>query len=182
MPFGRTIANEHFWERALLGGFNLSTVFQAYTGSPLAITGASCNPNPSQTVCMPSYSGNFPLAANVMTDKWGHGVTYANYNQKSFINSSAFAYAPAYTFGNLSRTAPYNLYGPGNYQWDLAVVRSFPIWESVKLDFRAELYNVTNHTQFTVASSQYGNASFGQVSATQANNPRQAQFSARLNF
>ena len=181
MPFGRTVANQHLWERAVLGGFNLSTIFQAYSGSPLAVTGASCPTNPAQSTCMPSYGGNFPTSANVMTDKWGHGVTYANYTQKSYINSAAFTYAPAYTFGNLARTAPYGLYSPGNYQWDLALVRTFPIWENVKLNFRAELYNVTNHTQFLVASTQFGNASFGQVGG-QANTQRQAQLSGRITW
>lgn len=130
---------------------------------------------------MPNYAGNFPLNANVMTAHWGQGATWKNANTISYINSNAFTYAPAYTFGNLARTAPYNLYGPGNYDWDMALVRTFPIWERASLDFRAELYNVTNHTQFKVASSVYGNASFGQVNG-QANMSRQAQFSARLNW
>jgi hypothetical protein len=47
---------------------------------------------------------------------------------------------------------------------------------------RAELYNVTNHTQFSVASAVYGNSTFGQVAGTQANNSRSAQLSARLEF
>ena len=59
-------------------------------------------------------------------------------------------------------------YGPGNYQLDLAMVRSFPLHlgESTKLDFRAEWYNVTNHTLFAVASTAVGNANFGQVTQT----------------
>ena len=68
-----------------------------------------------------------------------------------------------YQFSDAPRTAPYNLYGPGNYQLDLAVVRSFPLHfsESAKLNFRAEMYNVTNHTQFAVASNAVGNPNFG---------------------
>ncbi len=64
----------------------------------------------------------------------------------------------AYQFSDAPRTAPYNLYGPGNYQLDLAVVRSFPlhITEASKLNFRAEWYNVTNHTLFGIASTAVG--------------------------
>ena len=71
----------------------------------------------------------------------------------------------AYQFSDAPRTAPYNLYGPGNYQLDLALVRSFPlhITEASKLNFRAEWYNVTNHTLFAIASTAVGNGSFGQV-------------------
>jgi len=90
----------------------------------------------------------------------------------------------AYQFGDAPRTAPYNLYGPGNYQLDFAMVRSFPlhITESSKLNFRAEWYNVTNHTLFAVASSAVGNGSFGQVTNSATANRKAAQFSARIDF
>jgi hypothetical protein len=44
------------------------------------------------------------------------------------------------------------------------------------------MYNVTNHTQFVVASPSFGNASFGQVSGTQANGRRAIQLSGRIEF
>jgi hypothetical protein len=89
-----------------------------------------------------------------------------------------------YTFGDAARTAPYNLVGPGNYQLDFALVRSFPLHlgESTKLDFRAEWYNVTNHTLFAVASTAVGNANFGQVTQSPNLNRKSAQFSARIEF
>ena len=57
-----------------------------------------------------------------------------------------------------------------------------PLAESAKLDFRAEWYNVTNHTQFAVASTAVGNASFGQVTSNGSANRKAAQFSARIEF
>jgi hypothetical protein len=67
---------------------------------------------------------------------------------------------------------------------DLALVRSFPlhITEASKLNFRAEWYNVTNHTQFAVASTSVGNAAFGQVAPNGTANRKAAQFSARIEF
>lgn len=185
LPFGRSIANNQAWQRAIFGGFKFSAIYQAYSGSPLPITGASCNANPAQSTCMPSYSGLFSTSANVMPNgHWGHGVTRTNISTINFINSAAFAYAPAYTFGNLPRTAPYNLYGPGNYDVDISLRRAFALHftESARLNLQADLYNVPNHTQFTVASPIFGNSSFGQVSGTQANTRRSAQLSARLEF
>jgi hypothetical protein len=92
--------------------------------------------------------------------------------------------APAYTFGDSPRTAPYGLTGPGNYQLDLAMVRSFPlhITAASKLNFRAEWYNVTNHTLFGVASTVVGNSSFGQVGTNSAANRKAVQFSGRIEF
>jgi hypothetical protein len=89
-----------------------------------------------------------------------------------------------YTFGDSPRTAPYNLTGSGNFQLDLAMVRSFPlhITPTTKLNFRGEWYNVTNHTQFAVASTVVGNAAFGQVTSNGTANRKAAQFSARIEF
>ena len=47
--------------------------------------------------------------------------------------------------GNLGRNA---LRGFGVAQWDFAVHRDFPIHESVKLQFRAEMFNLLNHPNF----------------------------------
>jgi len=204
-PFGKTVLADKFVERAVLGGFKFSGVYQAYSGSPLAITASACQTNPSlaqsTSSCAPTLNKNFFGPAR-LAGKWGKGATLANYTSISYIVPSTgttipsgpfinpvstllnTTYAPSYTFGDAPRTAPYNLYGPSNYQLDLAMVRSFPlhITAASKLDFRAEWYNVTNKTQFSVASTVLGNASFGQVTQSTAYNRKAAQFSARIEF
>jgi len=240
LPFGKSIFGEQPLERAILGGFKLSGIYQAYSGSPLAITGSTCQTNPADQTCEPTLNSNFSGSAR-QNGKWGTGVTWANYNatpvagvpvsastfivpstsgaingasgttptpgaiagpfispvanipgvpigtalgQQGSLLNVAGGPAPSYTFGNSSRTAPYNLYGPGNYQLDLAMVRSFPlhITEASKLNFRAEWYNVTNHTLFGVASTAVGNANFGQVTTNAIATRKAAQFSARIEF
>jgi hypothetical protein len=227
-PLGKTILAQNNLERTVLGGFKFSGVYQAYSGSPLPLTGASCQVNPAQSsTCPPTMNPAFTGSAR-QNGKWGKGVTWANYNATSGgapVSSSTFIVPstgyvqsgsqigvagpfinptpPAtptgaakitsllatpspydYTFADAPRTAPYNIYGPGNYQLDLAMVRSFPlhITEATKLNFRAEWYNVTNHTLFGVASMAVGNANFGQVTSTTAATRKAAQFSARIEF
>lgn len=207
LPFGKSMLNSNFTERAILGGFTFSGVYQAFSGSPLAITESTCQTNPAQSSsnCPAIMNPNFTGSVR-QNGKWGHGVSSASglpnsYNAVSFIVPStgttvATAAGPfmapvtgilssyAYQFSDAPRTAPYNLYGPGNYQLDLALVRSFPLrfMESAKLDFRAEMYNVTNHTFFAVASTAVGNASFGQVTSNSLATRKAAQFSARIEF
>jgi hypothetical protein len=60
--------------------------------------------------------------------------------------------------GNLGRNA---LRGFGATQWDFAVHREFPIHESVKLQFRAEMFNVLNHPNFGPPNNQFGEGGFG---------------------
>ena len=208
VPFGREVFASHAWQRAILGGFKLSDTFQAFSGSPLAITGSTCQTNPAQSGCPPTLNPSFSGSARI-NGKWGQGITAANTGAMSYIAPSVCStttpptgpfvspvaptgqvsclntsYAPAYTFGNSPRTAPYNIYGPGNYNLDLALVRSFPLkfTESAKLNFRAEMYNVTNHTKFAVASTAVGNSSFGQVTNDTTAARRAVQLSGRIEF
>jgi hypothetical protein len=224
LPFGKSVLNGSSLERAILGGFKFSGVFQAYSGSPLAITETTCQTNPAQSSTCPAIMNpNFSGKAR-QGGKWGKGVSSnpqdANkYNAVSFITPSTgyiqssvqhdvsgpfinptppttpttTPATPAYSsllslydykFSDAPRTAPYNLVGPGNYQLDLAVVRSFPLhfMESAKLNFRAEMYNVTNHTLFAVASTAVGNPNFGQVTQNASATRKAAQFTARIEF
>jgi len=61
--------------------------------------------------------------------------------------------------GNLGRNA---LRGFGAAQWDFAVHRNFAIHELLKLQFRAEMFNVLNHPNFGSPAGDINNALFGQ--------------------
>jgi len=185
MPFGRDWFAEHAWQRALFGGFQLSEVFQAYSGSPLAITCSSANTNQAQSTCVPALNPAFTGSAHI-NGKWGNGYIPGVSNPR-YIDPNAFVLPAAYTFGNAPRTGAYNLYGPGNYNLDMALVRSFPLkfTESAKLNFRAEMYNVTNHTKFAVASTAWTTsttASFGQVTSDATATRKAVQLSGRITF
>jgi hypothetical protein len=182
LPFGRQFAAGHEWERAVLGGFRLSEIFQDFSGSPLYITAATCGTNPAASVCLPTYNPAYSHDGTARVNgKWGEGSTALK--PLSYIDSSAFIQTPAYVFGNVSRTAAYDLYGPGNYQLDLSLIRSFPLhFENAHLDFRADMTNVTNHTFFSVAGTTFGNSNFGTVTTSPNYNRRAAQLSARLSF
>jgi hypothetical protein len=142
---------------------------------------------------MPTYNPSFAGPARIH-GKWGDGVTAANFNTSNssitqssanqFIDVSAFQTTASYVFGNTARTAPYNIYGPGNYQLDIGLLRSFPLHlgESSRLNLRAEMYNVTNHTLFGVASTVWGASNFGQVTNNANYNRRSAQLSGRIEF
>jgi hypothetical protein len=199
-PLGKTVLNSQRMERAILGGFKFSGIYQQFTGSPLTITESSAQTNQAQSGAPAIMNPNFVGQSPRQNGRWGKGATYSNYNTLSYIvpsagSTKATATGPFidtskntteynYLFGDAPRTAPYNLVGPGNYQLDLAMVRSFPlhITETSKLNFRAEWYNVTNHTFWSVASTAIGASNFGTVTPSGSNNRKAAQFSARIVF
>jgi hypothetical protein len=206
MPFGRQVFAEHAWQRAIFGGFKFSEIFQAYSGSPLAVTASSCPTNPAQSTCLPilnpAWGSNTDPRIN---GHWGSKSIANQTTATTYITPSVNADTTGktcqptgpfivptsvclsqynYQFSNSPRTAPYGLTGPGNYQLDIALVRSFPLHftDAARLNFRAEMYNVTNHTFFAVASTQLGNAAFGTVTTNSAYNRRAVQLSARVDF
>ena len=63
---------------------------------------------------------------------------------------------------------------------DVSVVRTFRASESVRVQFRAELFNALNHTNFGYPNVQANNPQFGTIST--ALPPRQSQFALKIIF
>jgi hypothetical protein len=191
LPFGKTVFAGSSWERAVFGGFKFSEIFQAFSGSPLPIIAASCGTNPAQGVCMPTYNPAFTSPARIH-GKWGQGVTRSNFNAtgtsaNQFIDLNAFVTTGNFVFGNTSRTAPYNIYGPGNYDLDLSLRRSFALHftESARFNLQADMYNATNHTKFAVANNSWSNTTtttFGQVIPDPTATRKGVQLAGRIEF
>jgi hypothetical protein len=90
------------------------------------------------------------------------------------------------TLGNSAKTL---IRGPGVNNWDIALFKAFPIRERARLQFRWELYNAFNHTQFSgldtgarfdTRTGEQVNARFGEFTA--ARPARQMQFALRFYF
>ena len=213
LPFGQgKIGNDNGLVRAIAGGWRLSGIFSYYAGDPLAVTEGSCAA-PSQGTCMPTYAPGFlGFGSARQNGGWGHGATRTSLSSTQYINPAAFVMGPGnagtsnvvnpnctagtgactgMVLGNVSRTAPYGLRGPGNNNIDAALRRTFDLWkkENVKFIFEASVFNAVNHVWFGSASSTAdgsigtttGSDSLG-VIAGQANNPRQWQFAGHINF
>ncbi len=104
--------------------------------------------------------------------------TPANQSPGNWLNTSAFATPPPYTFGTLGRNA---LRANWFKNADLSVFRQFPITESKRLEFRFEMFNFTNTPTWGIPDQTYGDPTFGQVLGTQSTE-RQLQFALKLYF
>jgi hypothetical protein len=83
------------------------------------------------------------------------GVSPYLNNDRSLINPAAFSIPLPGTFGDLARNA---LRGPSFKQFDLVLNKRFPITETMKLEFRTEIFNIFNFTNFAVPSTTLNNA------------------------
>jgi hypothetical protein len=88
------------------------------------------------------------------------------------------------TFGTVQKGA---LVGPQYVDWDASLARKFNLNERTFLQFRAEYFNLPNHTNFGDPNST-NNSTFGQITSTTpqnadiTNDPRIAQLSLKLVF
>ncbi|MCS7023960.1 MAG: TonB-dependent receptor [Bryobacteraceae bacterium] len=95
-----------------------------------------------------------------------------------YFDPNAFAPAPLGQIGNAPRTI---CCGPGIANWDVGLHRSFTLSEGRRVEFRSEVFNVLNKTQFF---NPVGNISaggdFGRI--TRARSPREVQFALKIYF
>jgi hypothetical protein len=84
-------------------------------------------------------------------------------------------------------------HGPGINNWDMSLIKDTKINERFSIEFRAEFFNVFNHTQFENPTSESAGAfqdvsSFGNINSsifgvvTQARDPRIGQLALKVLF
>lgn len=97
-----------------------------------------------------------------------------------FFNTDAFVAQAAGTLGNERRN---QLYGPHNRRLDASLFKNFTIVKEASLQFRAEVFNITNTANFAAPAALLGGANFGQLAQMTAGyTPREVQFAIRLQF
>ncbi len=135
----------------VIGGWQVSGVFTAKDGFPLAMTTTTNNTNSFGGNQRPNIVGD-PHISSPTIDKW--------------FNTAAFAQPPAFTFGNAPRTMP-NLRAPGIINWDGTLQKNFPIGaERSRLQIRGEFYNLLNRPNFYAPNTTFGNPSFGVITGS----------------
>ena len=181
--------------RNAFGGWQTSSILQTRSGLPANV----------QLI-----SGFFglPMRPDYVS---GQSVYLSNVHwPDSSYNINAFAIEPTYNgqwgqvIGTVGRNA---VRGPAFFQWDWSLMKNFPVTERLKLQFRADLFNLLNHPNFggpdagictavtaattTSPASCTANPNFGRVGGTIADvngsqigtgTARQAQFALKLMF
>ena len=180
----------------ILEGWSVENILQGRTALPVNVydTLYGLALNNSKTVIRPDLVPGIPI------------YLYGNeYPAGKALNPSAFTAPPTdpstgavLRQGDLGRNA---LRGFGAFQWDFAIHRDFPIHESIKLQFRAEMFNVLNHPNFGQPDGNLSDSTFGlstQILAQylsggqlggggfsalyQLGGPRSIQFALKLSF
>ena len=145
---GKRWANKGGVTNALVGGWQVSSVFRLTSGVPMFFRSFSCNvPGEFRAGCIPAI---LPGANPWAQDK-------SNYDpDKPLLNRDAFEPADGFNFywGQGPRMS--NLRGFGYRNHDLTVLKNTRLGERFNLQFRAELFNVWNWHTFTSPGGESG--------------------------
>jgi hypothetical protein len=154
----------------LVGGWKLGTILSRVGGTPMTIGGNSSflNAAGSSQVADVVPGVNRRLNANV-----SGGRQYLN--PAAYIDPSKVTTIPR--FGDSGRDS---IRGPGLFDLDASLKRTFPIHEKIAIDFVADSFDVTNTPQFANPAVNASAGGFGVITSSNAN--RTLRLSGRLSF
>jgi hypothetical protein len=107
----------------------------------------------------------------------GNPNDFASRSVAKYFNTAAFTAVPPFFLSNSSRNP---VRGPGLQEADLMIGKTFRITEAVRLEFRAEAFNVSNTPPLNDPNGTFGSAAFGTI--TSAGNPRDFEFVGKVHF
>lgn len=152
----------------IFGGWRLTGINTMTSGQPVNITYSPASVG--QVSGAPSYRPNYV----------GGDIYAAEKTPARWFNPAAFA-LPDFTqpFGNLGRNVART---ESIYNFDLGLHKEFPLmWETWRLQFRSEFFNLFNTTNLGAPAQTFGNSNFGTI--TSLSSPaRQIQFALKLVF
>ena len=152
----------------LLAGWALNTIATIQSGMPVTITQATNNNAfAGFSLQRPNLVGN----PKDLSASSAHEPTPA-----MFFNTAAFSAAGTFAIGTASRNPAR---GPAYRDLDVALVKHSRFFESTDVEFRAELFDITNTPAFAQPNGSFGAAAFGSITAT-TTDPRVIQFALRL--
>ena len=170
LPVGRNkpLAIENPALGAVIGGWSLGVIAEFRTGSPFGVVEQTNRSNAFSHSQRPNLLGDPTLST---------GRSKAE-RLAQWFDTSLFEAPGAGVFGN----GPRNICcGPGFAVVDVSIQKRFAVTEGVRLEFRADFFNIANHANFSIPERRHGNSGFGRVRGT-IGTGRQTQLGLRLEF
>jgi Carboxypeptidase regulatory-like domain len=148
----------------LVEGWQLAAIVQSQTGNPVNIVTTNSTVNGVAGTLRPDVNGPVDILGRV--DAW--------------FDTSVFTPVPR--FGNLGRNV---VIGPAFNNTDFSITKNTKFGDTVRVQFRAEFFDIFNHANFGQPGNVAGSPSFGRITNTrfptgESGSSRQIQFALRL--
>jgi hypothetical protein len=178
LPFGRGrayMANASKATDLILGGWNVNFIYTYQGGQPVTVT-------------CPQATSAFGCFGNVVP---GADIYGGQHNFAQWLNPQAFSQPPATTAIGQTGFAPLGggpqqARGPGFNNWDASVLKNFGFTEALRLQFRAEAFNLFNTTPLGQPGNlgNFNTTNFASITTARngGNASRRLQFALKLFF
>jgi hypothetical protein len=153
---------------AVLGGWSVGTIITHNSGAP---TNVAANGDVANT----GWGGQRAQRTGASPYMSGGGGGKA---LKQWLSPAAFTQPAAFTRGNESRN---DLHDPSFNNVDFNATKIFPLFERSKLVFKAEMFNIFNHTNYGTPSNTVQSSGFGQINSANGYG-RLIQFGLKVQF
>jgi hypothetical protein len=181
LPFGKAKkmakSGPAMW---LIGGFRTSGSWTYAAGRPFTVTAGGSRSNAldpfGAATAVPNIVGTIVQPQNV--DCWFYNSRQGACKTLAPGVTDGFQLQSSGQRGNAGRNI---LRGPNTRVFDFSLQRDFPIRENMGLEFRWEVFNLFNTTQFSLPVRDFSSSAAGTIT-TLASDPRVMQFALRFKF
>jgi hypothetical protein len=161
------------WYQSVLGGWQLDGIATLMSGTPFTVFDSN---DVSAQGSAPEITGFSAQRPNLVGNP-NNGPRQVS----AWLNASAYqrldTVANAGQFGTEGRNVNT---GPAYADWDFAALKNFKVTESKQIQFRAELFNILNRTNFHLPDCDISSPTFNYI--LEADPPRQVQFALKFMF
>jgi hypothetical protein len=172
LPFWR---QPHAWYQRALGGWQLNGITTLMSGTPFTVFDSNDVSEQGSAPEITGFSANRP---NLVA---GQNPNAGSHRPDAWLNASAFQRiipdptSPVQQFGTAGRNIAE---APGYANWDFSVFKNIRVTEGKEFQFRAEFFNLLNHTNLRLPDSDISSPTFNHVLAAQP--PRLVQFALKF--
>jgi len=164
--------NEQAVLRNVIGGWELSGLYKAFSGPDFSVNGGNGNNNSF----FDEYEDRADVVPGVPLNVRKGGESHW-LNQ--YMNPAAFAINAPGTPGNVPK---FSIQQPPIQDVDLALLKNFTYRERYNMEFRFEAFNALNHPSFAPPDAEAGDATFGQITNPGPVSPRVLQAALKITF
>jgi hypothetical protein len=153
--------------RRVIAGWQVNAINTIYGGQPLTVLSGKD----------PLLNGDNLETANLVGSPAMAGGRAKSAQIAEWFNTAAFAQPATGTFGTAGDSI---LTGPGLWNTDFGIYKTFKFRENMHLQIRGQFYNVFNHPALGNPNTTLSNGSFGKITST--GTPRVVELGAHLEF
>ena len=165
------------WYQKAFGGWQLNGIVTVMSGTPFTVFDSNDVSDQGGAPEITGFSANRPNLVPGQNPNAGPRTAAAWLNAGAFQKITPDPNSPVQQFGSAGRNIAQ---GPGYANWDFSLFKNIPVTEGKGFQFRAEFFNILNHTNFRLPDSDISSPTFNQILAAEP--PRLIQLALKFVF